>query len=115
MAAMKVNRRTGFRILPPQAQHNACGIDYPIGTSVSTPVAIVAAVTATAAAKPAETDPDADADRRSRWLVHLGRGRTAANDHDVVIRIGPARRLAVDPLLRRNRPHAPYRGIDLPV
>src|SRR4051794_28915681 len=27
MATTQVNRQTGFCILPPQAQHNACGID----------------------------------------------------------------------------------------
>src|SRR3954471_5503494 len=36
-ATKEMNRRVEFRILPPQAQRNACGIDYPIDASVSTP------------------------------------------------------------------------------
>src|SRR6478752_207172 len=119
MATKEMNRRTGFRILPPQAQRNACGIDDPNGTSVSTPLAAIVTATA-AAAKPAETNSNADADRRSRWLVHFARrrivvhharGRTA-NDHDVIIRLRPAR-LAIGLLLRRIRFDAADRGIDL--
>src|SRR5437762_4304486 len=89
METKEMNRRTGFRILPPQAQRHACGIDYPIDTSVSTPA--VAIVAATAAAKPAETDPDADADRRGAGrTVHLSR-RRPGHGHGVLIGLAPTR------------------------
>src|SRR3954471_2752086 len=71
MATQEMNRRTGFRILPPQAQRNACGIDYPIETSVSTPAAAV--VTAAAAATTNPANADADTDPRRRRIIHARR------------------------------------------
>src|SRR3954464_14838951 len=62
MVTKEMNRRTGLRILPPQAQCNACGIDYPIDASVSTPAATI--VTAASATKPAEANADTDAEPR---------------------------------------------------
>src|SRR6185312_6905831 len=95
----------------------ACGIDYPIGRSVSTPATIGAAATAT---KTAETDPDADADPRRRRIIHARRRiivhharRRTANDHDIVVIWPRPAWLAIDPLLRRIRLDAPDRGVDL--
>ena len=79
--------------MSPQAKRNACGINYAIAASVSTPAAIAATAVvaaATVAAASADTDSDANADRRSSRLVHHGRRRTA-NHHDFILGVGARR------------------------
>ena len=99
--------------MSPQATCNACGINYAIAASVSTPAAITPTAVVAAAISTAATDADSDtdADWRSCGLVDNGRG--TADDHDFfVIRWRRAPRLAID-ALGRIRLDALDRRIDL--